>query len=161
MQYIGMIDDIDRKILGHLQRDASRSLDELAADVGLSRNACWRRVKRMEDDRLIKQRVALLDARRLNVGLTVFIALKTVEHSPVWLDKFSKAVRDIPEIVGVYRMTGDIDYLLQAVVPDVEAYDELYKRLINRITLADVSSSFVMEEIKATTMLPLGYADRR
>jgi Lrp/AsnC family transcriptional regulator len=105
--------------------------------------------------------VALLDARRLNVGLTVFIALKTVEHSPVWLDKFSKAVRDIPEIVGVYRMTGDIDYLLQAVVPDVEAYDELYKRLINRITLADVSSSFVMEEIKSTTMLPLGYADRR
>ncbi len=156
-----MIDDIDRKILGHLQRDSSRSLDELASDVGLSRNACWRRVKRMEDDGLIKGRVALLDARRLNVGLTVFIALKTVEHSPIWLDKFSKAVRDIPEIVGVYRMTGDIDYLLQAVVPDVGAYDKLYKRLINRITLADVSSSFVMEEIKATTMLPLAYADRR
>ena len=156
-----MIDEIDRKVLGHLQRDASRSLDELAADVGLSRNACWRRVKRMEDEGLIKRRVALLDARRLNVRLTVFIALKTVEHSPGWLEKFSKAVRDIPEIVGVYRMTGDIDYLVQAVVPDVEAYDELYKRLINRITLADVSSSFVMEEIKATTMLPLGYADRR
>jgi Lrp/AsnC family transcriptional regulator len=156
-----MNDELDRKILGHLQRDASRSLDELAADVGLSRNACWRRVKRMEDDGLIKQRVALLDARRLNVGLTVFIALKTVEHSPVWLDKFSKAVRDIPEIVGVYRMTGDIDYLVQAVVPDVEAYDALYKRLINRITLADVSSSFVMEEIKATTALPLSYASQR
>jgi Lrp/AsnC family transcriptional regulator len=156
-----MNDELDRKILGHLQRDASRSLDELAADVGLSRNACWRRVKRMEDDGLIKQRVALLDARRLNVGLTVFIALKTVEHSPVWLDKFSKAVRDIPEIVGVYRMTGDIDYLVQAVVPDVEAYDALYKRLINRITLADVSSSFVMEEIKATTALPLTYASQR
>jgi Lrp/AsnC family transcriptional regulator len=156
-----MNDELDRKILGHLQRDASRSLDELAADVGLSRNACWRRVKRMEDDGLIKQRVALLDARRLNVGLTVFIALKTVEHSPVWLDKFSKAVRDIPEIVGVFRMTGDIDYLVQAVVPDVEAYDALYKRLINRITLADVSSSFVMEEIKATTALPLTYASQR
>jgi Lrp/AsnC family transcriptional regulator len=156
-----MTDELDRKILGHLQRDASRSLDELAADVGLSRNACWRRVKRMEDDGLIKQRVALLDARRLNVGLTVFIALKTIEHSPGWLEKFSKAVRDIPEIVGVYRMTGDIDYLVQAVVPDVEAYDALYKRLINRITLADVSSSFVMEEIKATTALPLTYASRR
>jgi Lrp/AsnC family transcriptional regulator len=156
-----MIDDIDRKILGHLQRDASRSLDELAADVGLSRNACWRRVKRMEDDRLIKQRVALLDARRLNVGLTVFIALKTVEHSPVWLDKFSKAVRDIPEIVGVYRMTGDIDYLLIAVIPDVAAYDGLYKRLIDKVPLADVSSSFVMEEIKATTALPLHYAAKR
>jgi Lrp/AsnC family transcriptional regulator len=156
-----MNDELDRKILGHLQRDASRSLDELAADVGLSRNACWRRVKRMEDDGLIKQRVALLDARRLNVGLTVFIALKTVEHSPVWLDKFAKAVRDIPEIVGVYRRTGVIDYLVQAVVPDVGAYDALYKRLINRITLADVSSSFVMEEIKATTALPLTYASQR
>jgi Lrp/AsnC family transcriptional regulator len=155
-----MIDAIDSALLARLQRDSSISLDALADDIGLSRNACWRRIKRMEDEGFIRGRVALLDAQRLNVGLTVFIALKTTEHSPTWLGKFSRAVRDIPEIVGVYRMTGDVDYLLQAVVPDVAAYDELYKRLINRITLADVSSSFVMEQIKSTTELPLGYVMR-
>jgi len=152
----------DRKLLDLLQRDASLSLDELSARAALSRNACWRRIKRLEDDGVIKARVTLLDAGRINVGLTAFIALRTTEHSAKWLEQFSRAVRDIPEIVGVYRMTGDVDYLLQAVIPDVAAYDALYKRLIGRITLADVSSSFVMEEIKATTVLPLDYApDRR
>jgi len=152
----------DRKLLDLLQRDASLSLDELSARAALSRNACWRRIKRLEDDGVIKARVTLLDAGRINVGLTAFIALRTTEHSAKWLEQFSRAVRDIPEIVGVYRMTGDVDYLLQAVIPDVAAYDALYKRLIRRITLAEVSSSFVMEEIKATTVLPLDYApDRR
>ena len=148
----------DRKLLDLLQRDASLSLDELSARAALSRNACWRRVKRLEDEGVIKARVTLLDASRINVGLTAFIALRTTEHSAKWLDQFSKAVRGIPEIIGVYRMTGDIDYLLQVVIPDVAAYDRLYKRLIGKITLADVSSSFVMEEIKSTTVLPLDYA---
>ena len=156
------MDTTDRKLLDLLQRDASLSLDELSARAALSRNACWRRIKRLEDDGVIKARVTLLDAGRINVGLTAFIALRTTEHSAKWLEQFSRAVRDIPEIVGVYRMTGDVDYLLQAVIPDVAAYDALYKRLIGRITLADVSSSFVMEQIKATTVLPLDYApDRR
>ena len=156
------MDDTDRKLLDLLQRDASLSLDQLSERAALSRNACWRRIKRLEDDGVIKARVTLLDAGRINVGLTAFIALRTTEHSAKWLEQFSRAVRDIPEIVGVYRMTGDVDYLLQAVIPDVAAYDALYKRLIGRITLADVSSSFVMEEIKATTVLPLDYApDRR
>jgi Lrp/AsnC family transcriptional regulator len=155
------MDATDRKLLDLLQRDAGLSLDELSARAALSRNACWRRIKRMEDDGVIKARVTLLDAARINVGLTAFIALRTTEHSAKWLEQFSRAVRDIPEIVGVYRMTGDVDYLLQAVIPDVAAYDALYKRLIGRITLADVSSSFVMEEIKATTVLPLDYAPAR
>jgi Lrp/AsnC family transcriptional regulator len=155
------MDDTDRKLLDILQRDAALSLDELSERVALSRNACWRRVKRLEDDGIIKARVTLLDAGRINVGLTAFIALRTTEHSATWLDQFSKAVRDIPEIVGVYRMTGDVDYLLQAVIPDVAAYDRLYKRLIGKITLADVSSSFVMEEIKTTTVLPLDYAPEK
>ena len=155
------MDATDRKLLDLLQRDASLSLDELSERAALSRNACWRRIKRMEDDGVIKARVTLLDAARINVGLTAFIALRTTEHSAKWLEQFSRAVRDIPEIVGVYRMTGDVDYLLQAVIPDVAAYDALYKRLIGRITLADVSSSFVMEEIKATTVLPLDYAPVR
>ena len=152
------MDTTDRKLLDILQHDAGLSLDELSTRMALSRNACWRRIKRLEDAGVIKARVTLLDASRINVGLTAFIALRTTEHSAKWLDQFSKAVRDIPEIVGVYRMTGDVDYLLQAVIPDVAAYDQLYKRLIGKITLADVSSSFVMEEIKSTTVLPLDYA---
>jgi len=152
------MDEIDRRLLDLLQHDASLSLDALSERAALSRNACWRRIRRLEDEGVIKARVTLLDAGRINVGLTAFIALRTTEHSAEWLKQFSKAVRDIPEIVGVYRMTGDVDYLLQAVIPDVAAYDALYKRLIDRITLADVSSSFVMEEIKATTVLPLDYA---
>ena len=152
------MDTTDRKLLDILQRDAALSLDDFSERVGLSRNACWRRIKRLEDEGVIKARVTLLDASRINVGLTAFIALRTVEHSAKWLDQFAKAVRGIPEIIGVYRMSGDIDYLLQVVIPDVAAYDRLYKRLISKITLADVSSSFVMEEIKSTTVLPLDYA---
>jgi Lrp/AsnC family transcriptional regulator len=152
------MDTTDRKLRDILQRDAALSLDDFSERVGLSRNACWRRIKRLEDEGVIKARVTLLDASRINVGLTAFIALRTTEHSAKWLDQFSKAVRGIPEIIGVYRMTGDIDYLLQVVIPDVAAYDRLYKRLIGKITLADVSSSFVMEEIKSTTVLPLDYA---
>jgi len=155
------MDTTDRKLLDILQHDAGLSLDQLSTRMALSRNACWRRIKRLEDDGVIKARVTLLDASRINVGLTAFIALRTTEHSAKWLDQFSKAVRDLPEIVGVYRMTGDVDYLLQAVIPDVVAYDRLYKRLIGKITLADVSSSFVMEEIKSTTVLPLDYAASR
>ena len=152
------MDTTDRKLLDILQQNAALSLDDLSERVGLSRNACWRRIKRLEDEGIIKARVTLLDADSINVGLTAFISLRTTEHSAKWLDQFSKAVRDLPEIVGVYRMTGDVDYLLQAVIPDVAAYDQLYKRLIGKITLADVSSSFVMEEIKSTTVLPLDYA---
>lgn len=155
------MDTTDRKILDILQQDAALSLDDFSERVGLSRNACWRRIKRLEDEGIIKARVTLLEASRINVGLTAFIALRTTEHSEKWLDQFSRAVRGIPEIIGVYRMTGDVDYLLQVVIPDVAAYDRLYKRLISRITLADVSSSFVMEEIKSTTVLPLDYAAAR
>ena len=156
-----MNDEIDRAILNILQRDSSLSLEELAGVVHLSRNACWRRIKQMEESGLIRARVALLDAKKLNVGLTAFIALRATEHTPAWLNKFARAVKDIPEIIGTYRMTGDIDYLLIAVIPDVAAYDGLYKRLIDRVPLADVSSSFVMEEIKATTALPLRYMERK
>src|SRR5260370_20507513 len=155
------MDTTDRKLLDILQQDAALSLDDFSERVGLSRNACWRRIKRLEDEGVIKARVTLLDASRINVGLTAFIALRTTEHSAKWLDQFSKAVRGIPEIIGVYRMTGDVDYLLQAVIPDVAGYDQLYKRLISQITLADVSSSFVIEEIKSTTVLPLDYAASR
>lgn len=152
------MDQHDRMLLSLLQRDSGQSLDDISDVAHLSRNACWRRIKRLEEDGIIKKRVALLDAQGLGVGLTVFIVVRTTEHSPKWLEQFARAVRGFPEIIAVYRMTGDMDYLLHAVIPDVAAYDRLYKKLINKVTLADVSSSFVMEEIKFTTELPLDYA---
>ena len=153
-----MLDQIDRKLLTLLQEDASLSLNELAEQVNLSRNACWNRIRQMEDKGIIVGRVTLLDPEALNVGLTVFIAVRTSHHTAEWLETFRAAVRDLPEIIGIYRTTGDTDYLLQAVVPSMKAYDALYQRLISRVELSDVSSSFVMEEIKRTTVLPLGYA---
>ncbi|MDE2386009.1 MAG: Lrp/AsnC family transcriptional regulator, partial [Alphaproteobacteria bacterium] len=107
-----------------------------------------------------KARVALLDADKLNLRLTAVIAIKTAQHDPDWLQKFAAAVRDLPEIIAVYRTTGDTDYIMHAVVPDVAGYDRLYKRLIARIPLSDVSSSFVMEKIKETTALPLAEVGR-
>lgn len=156
-----MLDSIDQRLLDFLQEDAGLSLDTLAARVGQSRNACWRRIKRLEEDGIIRGRVTLLDAEKLNVGLTVFISIRTNQHDPTWLAKFQTAIQDIPEIVAAYRTTGDVDYLLQAALPDVPAYDRLYKTLISRVSLFDVSSFFVMERVKETTRLPLGYIERK
>jgi Lrp/AsnC family transcriptional regulator len=153
-----MLDKIDRAILAELQRDATLTVDDLAARIHLSRNACWRRVKALEESGVIKARVALIDAAKLGLGLTAFIAIRTAQHEEKWLEKFSRAVRDFPEIIGVYRTTGETDYLLQAVVSDIAGYDQLYKRLITRISLTDVSASFVMEKIKETTALPIDSA---
>jgi Lrp/AsnC family transcriptional regulator len=149
------IDHIDRQILQQMQRDASLSLEDLGQEVGLSRNACWRRVKNLTDAGIIKSRVAILDAEKLNLGLSVFISVRTNQHDPDWLNKFATASRGMPEILGAYRMSGDLDYLIRAQVADMAAYDRLYQRLIKRVTLSDVSASFVMEQIKETTALPL------
>ena len=153
------MDERDREILRELQRDASISIEALAAKANLSRNACWRRVKILEEQGVIRARVALLDPAKLNLGLAAFIAIRTSAHDQKWLDQFSAAVKDIPEIIGVYRTTGETDYMLHAVVPDIAGYDRLYKRLIAKVPLNDVSSFFVMEKVKETTELPLGYAD--
>jgi len=149
------IDTIDRRILAELQRDGSLSVDQLSERVGLSRNACWRRMKRLEDDGVIAGRVALVDAEKIGLGLSVFILVRTSRHDPDWLKLFRDAVTALPEITGVYRMSGDLDYILRARVADVKAYDRLYQRLISRVPLTDVSASFVMEEIRDTTILPV------
>ena len=146
---------MDRRILAELQRDGSLSIEELSERVHLSRNACWRRVKRLEEERVITGRVALVDADRLGLGLSVFVIVRTSSHDPDWLKKFREAVTGFPEITGVYRMSGDLDYILRARVADVKAYDRLYQRLIARVPLTDVSASFVMEEIKETTVVPV------
>jgi Lrp/AsnC family transcriptional regulator len=150
-----MLDPIDRKILALLQNNAGLSIAEIAQKVGLSQTPCWKRIQKMEQAGVIKARVALLDAKRLNLGLTVFVIIRTSQHDDVWLQKFARAVKEMPEITAIWRMAGDIDYLLRVVVKDMDSYDAFYKRLIKRVALNDVSSTFVMEEIKYSTALPL------
>lgn len=152
------MDQTDLKILNLLQGDSTQSVSEVAEAVGLSATPCWRRIQKLETDGFITRRVALLDPDKMNVGTTVFVALKTNHHNQAWLDKFARAMRDMPEVTEIYRMSGDVDYLLRVVVPDIAGYDAVYKRLIERIELADVSSSFAMERIKYTTELPIAYA---
>jgi len=149
------IDQIDRKLLRELQRDAGLGVEALGELAGLSRNACWRRIRLMEAAGVIRARVALVNPDALGLGLTVFIAVRTDRHEPEWLEKFTRAVAGMPEILGVWRTSGDLDYLLKAKVADVRAYDRLYQRLIRKVELADISASFVMEEIKETTELPV------
>ncbi|MBO6717735.1 MAG: Lrp/AsnC family transcriptional regulator [Rhizobiaceae bacterium] len=149
------LDSTDRRLLAELQRDASLTVDQLSERLSLSRNACWRRVKLLEERGVITGRVALVDAEKVGVGLSVFVIVRTSHHDPDWLRKFREAVVSFPEITGVYRMSGDLDYILRARVADVRAYDRLYQRLIARVPLNDVSASFVMEEIKETTVVPV------
>ena len=152
------MDAIDLRILALLQEDATLTVAEVADKVSLSPTPCWRRIQRLEKDGVIRKRVTLLDAARLNAGVTVFVSVKTNQHSAAWLERFAKAVAAIPEIVEFYRMSGEVDYLLRVVVPDIAGYDAVYKKLIRTAELSDVSSSFAMEQLKYTTSLPLHYA---
>ncbi len=152
------MDSIDRKILALLQIDATLSTSEIADKVGLSTTPCWRRIQNLEKDGIITARVALVDRNKINVPLDVFVAIKTNEHNFGWADEFARIVESFSEVVELYRMSGDIDYLMRVVVPDMAAYDRFYKNLISQVKLSDVSSSFAMERIKYTTALPLEYA---
>ena len=149
------LDDLDKKILRELQSDASTPIEELGDRIGLSRNACWRRIKLLEENGVIRKRVALASPEALGLGLQVFIAVRTDDHHQGWLDRFSRAVKDIPEITGAYRMSGELDYLIHARIGDIKDYDALYQRLIRKVQMSDVSASFVMEELKETTALPV------
>ena len=149
------LDEADLRILRCLQRDASVSMDELASRANLSRNACWRRVKLLEERQVIRGRVALIDPDAVDLGLSVFVIIRTSAHEKDWLGKFEEAVRTLPEIQGAHRMTGDIDYVLRLRVADVRGYDRFYKRLIAKVPISDISASFVMEDIKDTTALPI------
>jgi len=152
---IRKIDEMDRRILGLLQRDAGLTVDEISERVALSRNACWRRIRAMEETGVIRGRVVLADPAKVGCPLEVMVQVRTNAHEPAWLEGFAAAIRAMPEVVGAYRMTGDLDYLLRVRVADMAAYDVFYKRLISRVPLSDISASFVMEEIKETTALPL------
>jgi Lrp/AsnC family transcriptional regulator len=155
------LDPQDLAILNLLQSDCSRSLADIADHVHLSQNACWRRIRKLEDDGVIRKRVALLDAAKLGAGMTVFVTVRAGEHTEKWLENFAAAVRKMPEVTEFYRITGDIDYLLKLQVADIAAYDRAYKTLIRSAKLADVSASFAMEELKRSTEVPLPSAAKR
>lgn len=152
---IEKLDNTDKKILTILQQDATIPVAEIGRKIGLSTTPCWRRIQKMEEEGIIQRRVVILDPAKVNASVSVFVAIRTSEHSNEWLDKFSKVVEGFPEVVEFYRMSGDVDYLLRVVVSDIAAYDDFYRRLIAKISLNDVSSSFSMEQIKYTTALPL------
>ena len=153
-----MLDDMDVKILRILQEDCTRPVADIGKEVGLSTTPCWRRIQKLEEAGVIQRRVALLDPHKVNTGVTVIVSIKTDQHNVEWLERFRLAVQDFPEVVEFYRMSGDVDYLLRVVVPDIEAYDVFYKKLIARIEIAKVSSAFAMEQMKYTTALPLQFA---
>jgi Lrp/AsnC family transcriptional regulator len=147
------IDTTDRNLLNLLQHDATLSVDALAEAVHLSRNACWRRVKRLEETGVLRARVALVDAAKLGKGQLVFVLMRAADHSPDWLKAFDHAVNTLPEITGAHRMSGDLDYVLRVQVADVADYDRFYKRLISMVPVRDISASFVMENIKDSTAI--------
>ncbi|MFM5923416.1 MAG: Lrp/AsnC family transcriptional regulator [Novosphingobium sp.] len=152
---IAQLDSIDWAILDALQTDAALAIHEVGERVGLSANACWRRIKRLEESGVIARRVALVDAEKLGLATTVFVAIRTNRHDPEWLDAFSKGIARIDEVSECHRMAGEVDYLLKLVVRDIAHYDRIYRRLIAVVPdLADVSSTFSMEKMKATTALP-------
>ncbi len=152
------MDKIDLEILDCIQNDADLSASQIAEKVGLSTTPCWRRIRKLEQDKVILSKVGLLNRDKLNLGIDVFVTIRTDQHNAAWLDAFAKSVVEFPEVVEFYRMSGQIDYLMRVVVPNIADFDKFYKRLISTADIHDVSSSFAMERIKYTTALPLNYA---
>jgi Lrp/AsnC family transcriptional regulator len=150
-----MLDDTDRSLLRLLQTDAGVSYERMGRRLGLSKTAVWNRVQRLQREGYIKRQVAVLDAERLGMTETVFVAIRTAQHSAGWLERFMAAIKEMPEIVEAHRLTGDVDYLLKVRVANTRAFDSFYKRLIERIDLFNVTSSLSMETLKETTELPL------
>lgn len=145
----------DKKILDLLQADAGLTVKQIAEQIALSATPCWKRIQKLEEQGFIRARVALLDPKKVNASVTVFVAIKTDQHSREWIERFNKAVTELPQVMEIYRMSGEIDYLLRVAVSSIEAYDQFYKQLIDRIELSNVTSSFAMEQIKYTTALPI------
>ena len=152
-----MLDKYDKKILTLLQENSDISLNDIAEKVSLTKNPCWRRIQKLQDEGIIRKKVALLDPQKLNLGVTVFVNINTNQHTVEWFENFSEVVNEIPEIIEFYRMSGNVDYMLKIVVPSIQAYDEVYKKLIEKVNIYNVNSYFAMEEMKNMTALPLTY----
>lgn len=149
------LDSFDLRILESLQEDATLSLAQISARVGLSASPCWKRIRRLEDTGVIRSRVALLDRQALQLGVTVIVSIRAARHNEEWFEQFSRGVIRMPEVVEFYRMSGDVDYILKVVARDIDDYDRIYRDLIKIADLNDVSSTFAMQELKSTTVLPL------
>ena len=152
------MDFIDREILHLLQHDATRSSRELGSEVGLTATPCWRRIQALRQSGVIQREVAILDPSQLSLDINALVQIRTNDHSAAWLSDFTAAIGEFPVIVEAFRTSGEIDYMLRVVVPDMNSYDDFYKRLIERVALYDVRTIFEMEELKRTTALPLDYA---
>ncbi len=150
-----MLDRLDFQILDALQRDATLSMAQLGAQVGLSSTPCWKRVKRLEDDGFIERRVAIVNRHKVGLPVTVFVSIRAGQHDEKWLARFAALVSTLPEVQEFHRMSGDVDYLLKVVTSSIDGYDRFYKKLISLVDLAGVSSAFSMEQIKSSTALPL------
>jgi len=149
------MDEIDRALLEILQKDTTLSTAEMAARVGLSPTPCWKRIQKLEASGVITGRVAIVDPERVGVGLSVFVAIEAGEHTPTWLERFSAGIAGLPEVIEVYRMAGEVDYMLRVAVADMAEYDTFYKRLIAIAPMKNVTSRFAMERMKHTTAHPL------
>ncbi|MBA3526829.1 MAG: Lrp/AsnC family transcriptional regulator [Pseudomonadota bacterium] len=154
------MDSTDLKILAILQEDASLAIAEVAVRVNLSQTPCWRRIRRLEMSGVLERRVAILNPTAIGIDITVFVAIETGDHSSAWLSRFAALLSDMPEVMEVHRMAGDIDYLLKICVPNMTAYDDFYRKLIEAIPLKNVTSRFAMERVKSTTAYPLPPAHR-
>jgi Lrp/AsnC family transcriptional regulator len=158
------MDEIDRQLLEILQQDATLSIAQMAERVGLSATPCWKRIQKLEDQGVVTRRVAIVDPERIGVGLSVLVSVEAGEHTPEWLGRFSAGVAAMPEVMEVYRMAGDVDYMLRVAVADMTEYDAFYKRLIAVAPMKNVTSRFAMERMKHTTAYPLhprAFRDRR
>ena len=149
------LDPTDKAILSALQKDASQSLDSIAERLGVSLNTVWRRVRRLEEERILERRVALIDNEKIGLPLTAFVQIRTDDHSADWSKRLAETVNRIPEIVEFYRLAGDVDYILKIMIASVADYDRVYQQLISEVRISDVSASFAMEKLKFTTELPL------
>ncbi|HUB43718.1 MAG TPA: Lrp/AsnC family transcriptional regulator [Acetobacteraceae bacterium] len=146
------LDRVDREILRLISADASLSLADIATNVGLTPTPCWKRIRRMEEAGIILRRVAVIDPAKIGLPVSVFVEVETADHSADWLERFAHVVASLPEIIDAWRMSGDVDYLLHVVVPDIAAYDDFYRRLIGQVKLRNVSSRFSMERLKAAPL---------
>ena len=154
------LDLIDRKIVAELMRDATMPIAQIAEKAGLSQTPCWKRIQKLEATGVLTARVALADPSRLGFGLTVFVGIEAPDHSPEWRAAFAAAVGSIPEIMEVYRMAGELDYLLRVSVSDMASFDALYKRLTDAVPIKNVTSHFAMERMKFSTAYPVDTRNR-